>query len=57
MRFTLVAKTIAECTRRGKDLTDITLENIRKVTRFRRDGERELERLVEVFKAKMKVDS
>jgi len=50
MRFALTAKTIARCQKEDKDLNDLTLKNIRKVTRFRGDGESELEKMVEKLK-------
>lgn len=50
MRFTMTAKTIARSALRDQDLSDITLKNIRKVTRFRPGGEDELEMLVAQMK-------
>lgn len=46
MRFALTAKTIARCAKEDKDLNELTLKNIRKVTRFRENGEAELEKMV-----------
>ncbi|KAI5795544.1 ribosomal protein L17, partial [Geopyxis carbonaria] len=46
MRFAMTAKTVARCQAEDKDLNDLTLKNIRKVTRFRKDGEKELEKMV-----------
>lgn len=47
MRFAMVAKTVARCTKEGRDLNEITLRNIKKVTQFRKDGEKELQGLVD----------
>lgn len=47
MRFAMTAKTIARCNAEDKDLTDLTLMNIKKVTRYRKDGTSELEKMVE----------
>lgn len=47
MRFAMVAKTVARATKEGKDLNEITVKNIRKVTQFRQDGEKELQSLVD----------
>lgn len=50
IRFALTAKTVARCAKEDKDLTDLTLKNIKKVTRFRKDGEAELEKMIEEMK-------
>lgn len=50
MRFALTAAIIARCSKEDKDLNEITLKNIRKVTRFRKDGETELANMVEKLK-------
>lgn len=50
MRFAMTAATIARCAKEDKDLNEITLINIKKVTRFRKDGEIELEKMVEKLK-------
>lgn len=50
MRFAMTAATIARCTKEDKDLNELTLHNIKKVTRFRKDGEMELEKMVEKLK-------
>lgn len=47
MRFAMVAKTVARAAKEGKDLNEITVKNIRKVTQFRQDGEKELQSLVD----------
>ncbi|RPB12919.1 mitochondrial ribosomal protein YmL8 [Morchella conica CCBAS932] len=47
MRFAMTAATIARCSSEDKELSDITLKNIKKVTRFRKDGERKLSEMVE----------
>jgi len=46
MRFALTAKTVARCRTEGKDLSELTLKNIKKVTQFRKGGEPELEKMV-----------
>lgn len=50
MRFALTAAVIARCAKEDKNLSDMTLRNIKKVTRFRKDGESELEKMVEKLK-------
>jgi hypothetical protein len=50
LRFAMTAKTIAQCAKEDKDLTDLTLKNIKKVTQFREDGQAELERMVKSMK-------
>ncbi|KAI5841301.1 50S ribosomal protein L17 [Tricharina praecox] len=50
MRFALTAKTVARCATEGKDLSDLTLKNIKKVTQFRKDGESELQKMVDHLK-------
>lgn len=47
MKFAMVATTIARCVREGKELSPITMENIQKVTQFRKDGDVELQRMVD----------
>ncbi|KAL1302140.1 hypothetical protein AAFC00_002574 [Neodothiora populina] len=49
MRFAMTARTIAKVRADGKDINDMTAGNIAKVTRFRKDGEVELERMVGRF--------
>ncbi|KAL0640828.1 54S ribosomal protein L8, mitochondrial [Maublancomyces gigas] len=51
MRFALTAAVVARCAKEDKDLSTMTLQNIKKVTRFRKDGESELERMVEKLKS------
>lgn len=51
MRFAMTAATIARCAEEDKDLTDLTLTNIKKVTQFRKDGETALEKMVAMFKS------
>jgi large subunit ribosomal protein L17 len=46
MRFAMTAKTIARCEEEDKKLADLTLQNIKKITRFRKDGMTELESMV-----------
>lgn len=47
MRFAMTAKTIARAIDANKPLTDLTMQNIKKVTRYRKDGEKELMDLVQ----------
>lgn len=51
MRFAMTAATIARCANEDKDLNDMTLSNIKKITRFRKNGEMELEQMVEKLKS------
>ncbi|KAG0123283.1 ribosomal protein L17 [Tuber indicum] len=53
MRFALTAKTIARSKKEGGELSDITLLNIKKVTQFRVNGEKELEAEVKKFEERM----
>jgi len=46
MRFAMTAKTIARCAEEDKKLADLTLKNIKKITRFRKNGMTELESMV-----------
>ena len=46
MRFAMTAKSIAHERSTGTDLRDITARNMAKVTRYRKNGTRELEALV-----------
>lgn len=46
----MTAAAIAKCSKEDQDLTPMTLKNIQKVTRFRRDGEKELEKMVDRLK-------
>lgn len=46
MKFTLTAMTIARCRREGTELSLITMGNIEKLTKYRKDGLNELEDLV-----------
>jgi large subunit ribosomal protein L17 len=56
MRFAMTAKTIARCMEEDKDLSDITLANIKKVTRFREGGQGALEKMVEKMKEVAKTE-
>lgn len=47
MRFAMTARTIARERSEGRDVNKMTARNIDKVTRFRKDGEEQLEDLVE----------
>ncbi|KAF8420417.1 ribosomal protein L17 [Tirmania nivea] len=49
MKFALTAMTIARCRREGKSLSAVTVENIEKVTKYRKNGQKELMALVERF--------
>lgn len=56
MRFQITAKTIARCQAEDKELSDITLQNIKKVTSFRKDGATELEKAVKQMKELAKTE-
>jgi len=47
MRFAMTARTLANVRRKNQTINDITQTNIDKVTRYRRNGEKELEELAE----------
>lgn len=49
MRFAMTARTVARLRREGKPINDMTAGNIAKVTRFRPEGERDLEEMVAKF--------
>jgi hypothetical protein len=49
MRFAMTAKTIANVREKGNQINDMTAANIQKVTRYRPDGERDLEEMVSKF--------
>ena len=51
MKFSMVAMTIARCAREEKTLSAITVDNIKKLTKFRPDGEAKLMALVERLKS------
>lgn len=46
MRFAMTARTIARCRGEGKDINEMTQRNIDKVTRFRPNGNSQLESMV-----------
>ncbi|KAI5787705.1 ribosomal protein L17 [Peziza echinospora] len=46
MKFAMTAKIVARARGEGRELSAVTLENIKKVTRFRQGGEEELKRMV-----------
>ena len=46
MRFAMTAKTLARRRKEGKEMNEFTALNVAKVTRFRKDGESELEKEV-----------
>jgi large subunit ribosomal protein L17 len=50
MRFTLTARTLAYRMKNNLRMNDITQLNIKKVTRYRADGEEQLKDLVEKFR-------
>lgn len=47
MRFAMTARTVARLRGEGQDLNEMTQRNIEKVTRYRPDGEKALEDMVE----------
>ena len=49
MRFAMTAKTIANVREKGNQINDMTAANIQKVTRYRPDGEQDLEEMVRKF--------
>lgn len=49
MRFALTARTVSRQRRIAGQITDLTAMNVKKVTRYRPDGEAELEQLVKKF--------
>ncbi|GAB7348296.1 hypothetical protein MBLNU459_g6276t1 [Dothideomycetes sp. NU459] len=49
MRFAMTARTIAKTRADGKAINDMTAGNIAKVTRFRKDGDAQLEHMVGRF--------
>ncbi len=49
MRFALTAKTIANIREKGHEINDMTAANIRKVTRYRKGGENDLDKMVKSF--------
>lgn len=54
MRFAMTAATVARDEALGKDSTDITRMNVKKVTAFRNEGEAEFRNLVEEIKRREK---
>ena len=47
MRFAMTARTLARIEEEGKAVNDVTAKNVMKVTRFRKEGEEELRRVVD----------
>ena len=47
MRFAMTARTVARMRGEGQDLNEMTQKNVEKVTRYRPDGEKALEEMVE----------
>jgi hypothetical protein len=46
MRFAMTARTVATLRKHGRPINEMTERNIEKVTRYREEGQRELERMV-----------
>jgi large subunit ribosomal protein L17 len=55
MRFAMTARTIAASRGEGRDISEMTARNIEKVTRYRLNGEDELETMVKRL-GKLRVD-
>lgn len=51
MRFAMTARTVARIQEEGGEVNDLTARNIDKVTRYRKNGEDELESMVAKIKA------
>ena len=51
MRFALTARTIAAVREKRQQINDMTAANIQKVTRYRPNGEQDLEDMVDKFAA------
>lgn len=49
MRFAMTARTIATTRKAGRPLSEMTERNIEKVTRYRKNGERELQDMVKMM--------
>lgn len=47
VRFAMTARTIARQRGEGEEMNEMTLRNFEKVTKYRLDGEAELEKMVE----------
>lgn len=47
IRFAMTARTIATTRKEGRGINEMTARNIEKVTKYRRNGEEELEKMVE----------
>jgi len=47
MRFAMTARTIARQRGEGQEMNEMTQRNMEKVTKYRPDGQQELERMVE----------
>lgn len=50
MRFAMTARTLAQLRVEGKEVNDMTAGNIAKVTRYRENGEHDLEEMVRKFR-------
>jgi large subunit ribosomal protein L17 len=46
MRFAMTARTIASSRAEGRDISEMTARNVEKVTRYKPNGENELEQMV-----------
>jgi large subunit ribosomal protein L17 len=49
MRFAMTARTIATTKKAGRPLSEMTERNIEKVTRYRQNGEQELNQMVKIM--------
>lgn len=56
MRFHMTAKTIARAREEGLEQSEMTIRNVEKVTRYRKDGEEALEDMVSKLR-KMELES
>lgn len=50
IKFAMTARTLAYQDLKEKPINEMTAMNIKKVTQFRKDGEKDLERMVRTFK-------
>lgn len=57
MRFNMTASTLARQKLRDEEPNEYTARNVNKVTRYRQDGERELEEAVERYQALMEEET
>ncbi len=47
MRFAMTARTLARIEEEGKVVNDITAKNVMKVTRYRKEGDQDLRKIVD----------